>query len=677
MVTLVAGTTQWIETGLSPNTSYYRYVEAYRNVGISSASAISVVHTLPPPPVLPSFFNATITSTSSITWEWQDVVSTGAYTVYTSTGGQLIGPLPEDTTYWIETGLNPNTLYGRMLMVSTPESGNAFTSTTIAYTLANEPVNLTISSSTYASVSLTWGANTNPTDTRYAVAQSTDSSSYTLIVTTAYALTSTRYTDTSVIPETTYYYKVIAYNGSGISTAYTTSVSTVTPIGPPTVPTVFIGVAISTHSIYWGWNDVAKETGYRIISSTGGVIAALGVDTTYYIETGLTVNTHYTRYVEAYNVSGSAVSGSVAKYTHTIPAYDVAVSTTGMHSITLAWAGAAGSFYRIDRGTFTLVTSAQAFTDTAYGDTMLVVGTTYAYVITAYNGDLIAASTVAVTGVTQPLPATITLVSPTASVPVVQTKVSETMGEIKVIVPPGAITIESYIDINANAYLVPTEVPKSVLDTAIATLGVNTANKILETSIIELNLFDLTGSTVTGTFSQALTLEMSYPDANNDGFVDGVSPLMRAEALRIFTLNKTTLEWERVTGNYSLDKVAKKVSVEVEHFSMYALVGVQIYEDTLNDVQVHPNPYKPGDATYGDSSYGEGVVFTKLTENATIRIFTISGDLIVTLTENNADGFYLWDTKNDDGDKVASGVYIYYITAPGVSAAKGKLAIIR
>jgi len=183
--------------------------------------------------------------------------------------------------------------------------------------------------------------------------------------------------------------------------------------------------------------------------------------------------------------------------------------------------------------------------------------------------------------------------------------------------------------------------------------------------------------TVTGTFSQALTLEMSYPDANNDGFVDGVSPLMRAEALRIFTLNKTTLEWERVTGNYSLDKVAKKVSVEVEHFSMYALVGVQIYEDTLNDVQVHPNPYKPGDATYGDSSYGEGVVFTKLTENATIRIFTISGDLIVTLTENNADGFYLWDTKNDDGDKVASGVYIYYITAPGVSAAKGKLAIIR
>jgi len=39
--------------------------------------------------------------------------------------------------------------------------------------------------------------------------------------------------------------------------------------------------------------------------------------------------------------------------------------------------------------------------------------------------------------------------------------------------------------------------------------------------------------------------------------------------------------------------------------------------------------------------------------------------------------YYEWDVKNSSGQKLASGVYIYYITATGAGKAKGKFAVIR
>ncbi len=106
--------------------------------------------------------------------------------------------------------------------------------------------------------------------------------------------------------------------------------------------------------------------------------------------------------------------------------------------------------------------------------------------------------------------------------------------------------------------------------------------------------------------------------------------------------------------------------------------------DDLLNVKVYPNPYKPGatgeDAKFADTSKGVGIVFDGLTKKASIKIYNIAGELVAELDETDGDGWYLWDTMNKGNEKVASGVYIYYITNPDNSSskpAKGKFAIIR
>jgi flagellar hook assembly protein FlgD len=66
----------------------------------------------------------------------------------------------------------------------------------------------------------------------------------------------------------------------------------------------------------------------------------------------------------------------------------------------------------------------------------------------------------------------------------------------------------------------------------------------------------------------------------------------------------------------------------------------------------------------------------RLPENVTIRIYNIAGELIM-IEENINSGFFNWNAKNEAGEKVASGVYIYIITDDKGGIKKGKIAIIR
>jgi hypothetical protein len=106
---------------------------------------------------------------------------------------------------------------------------------------------------------------------------------------------------------------------------------------------------------------------------------------------------------------------------------------------------------------------------------------------------------------------------------------------------------------------------------------------------------------------------------------------------------------------------------------------------TLN-VFVAPNPYVYGDParTFG-SSNPYAVEFRNLPEKATIRIYTLAGDLVRTLqhapdARGNVYGSEAWDQKTDSGLLVAPGLYIYHVQpdVPGISGTfTGKLMIIR
>lgn len=95
----------------------------------------------------------------------------------------------------------------------------------------------------------------------------------------------------------------------------------------------------------------------------------------------------------------------------------------------------------------------------------------------------------------------------------------------------------------------------------------------------------------------------------------------------------------------------------------------------LNNVFVYPNPYKPGSGGEYDAVY---LTFKNLTADATIRVFNIAGELVATFEkEDETADYHEWAAVNDAGEKLASGVYIYFITNTGNEEAKGKFSIIK
>ena len=89
----------------------------------------------------------------------------------------------------------------------------------------------------------------------------------------------------------------------------------------------------------------------------------------------------------------------------------------------------------------------------------------------------------------------------------------------------------------------------------------------------------------------------------------------------------------------------------------------------LSSMLVYPNPWR------SDKHSAVPVVFDSLTGDSTVKIFTISGYLARSLSPTS--GKATWDLKNDSGELVASGIYLYSVTDGHGDKSQGKLAVIR
>ncbi len=114
--------------------------------------------------------------------------------------------------------------------------------------------------------------------------------------------------------------------------------------------------------------------------------------------------------------------------------------------------------------------------------------------------------------------------------------------------------------------------------------------------------------------------------------------------------------WTDMTSIYSNTNVCIK-----------AIAASPTISPDLTGLIVYPNPC---DLEQGHSS----VTFKGLTEEVTIRIFTVSGQLV---RKEEISGQYSWDwdLKNDDGKEVARGIYVWMVTNPAGEKRKGKIAI--
>ncbi len=115
-----------------------------------------------------------------------------------------------------------------------------------------------------------------------------------------------------------------------------------------------------------------------------------------------------------------------------------------------------------------------------------------------------------------------------------------------------------------------------------------------------------------------------------------------------------------------------------------SLVDPKKAKSDLDKVAVVPNPYV-GAASWEPQNLfrtGRGerrVQFINLPARCTIRIYSVSGNLVHTLIhDSNIDnGQEPWNLVSKDGMDISYGVYIFHVDAPGIGEKIGKFAVVK
>jgi fibronectin type 3 domain-containing protein len=248
-----------------------------------------------------------------------------------------------------------------------------------------QPANLTATPADQK-VTLTW--NSAYGATAYRIRRGTVSGGpYSTIAT----VTSTLWLNTGLTNGTTYYYIVAGANsfGNGLNSAQAsaTPFAVIPPI--PTGLTAKQGDAKTTLS----WTASSGATFYRVRRGTvgGGPYSTIAtVTNTLWANTGLTNGTTYFYVVAGGNSAGTSANSSEASVSPlALPAAPTGLSATpGSMKATLSWNAVAGATgYRIRRSTVNggPYTTVAAVSGTAWVNTGLTPGTTYYYVVAAFN----------------------------------------------------------------------------------------------------------------------------------------------------------------------------------------------------------------------------------------------------------------------------------------------------
>jgi hypothetical protein len=186
----------------------------------------------PSAPSTPYNVTAEAASSSSIAISWSSVYDASQYKVYraTSSSGNY---LFIDTSYsasYTDTGLSPNTTYyykvsaGNSYGESDMSSYGSATTTT-GETAPSAPLSVTAAAQSSSSITVSWGSV--PGASGYYVYRSASSNGTYSRITTASA---TPHTDTGLSSNTTYYYKVSAFNsqGEGVQSSAVSATTTAT-----------------------------------------------------------------------------------------------------------------------------------------------------------------------------------------------------------------------------------------------------------------------------------------------------------------------------------------------------------------------------------------------------------------------------------------------------------------
>jgi hypothetical protein len=96
----------------------------------------------------------------------------------------------------------------------------------------------------------------------------------------------------------------------------------------------------------------------------------------------------------------------------------------------------------------------------------------------------------------------------------------------------------------------------------------------------------------------------------------------------------------------------------------------------LDLIKTVPNPYV-ANAVWDFSQDSQRLEFVNLPPECTIRIYTVSGNLVRVLEHNDGSGTAVWDLRTRFNLKAASGTYYWHVTTPDGNTKLGLLSIIQ
>jgi phosphodiesterase/alkaline phosphatase D-like protein len=302
LATTGANATAYTNTGLIPNTRYYYRVRASK--GAINSDFSGVVNATTPGFAAPSALVATAAAPDQIKLTWADNTAYETnYRIERSLDGVTFTPLATtgaNVTAYTNTGLIPNTRYYYRVRASKGAINSDFSGAANATTPGfAAPSALVATAAAPDQIKLTWADNT-AYETNYRIERSLDGVTFTALVTTGANVTA--YTNTGLIPNTRYYYRVRAARGA-INSSFSEVAGAATPVLAG--PTGLSVSKVSASSARLSWTDnTPYESGYSIERSLNGVtftqVATVGVNVSTYTNSGLIAGSGYYYRVRAY-----------------------------------------------------------------------------------------------------------------------------------------------------------------------------------------------------------------------------------------------------------------------------------------------------------------------------------------------------------------------------------------
>jgi fibronectin type 3 domain-containing protein len=401
--------TNFTDTELSPNTTYYYKVSAVKGAKESlqstAASAKTFTNNTEQIPAPPLGLNAVSLSSDSIVVSWNPVGNALSYRLYrkNSAGSFDLLATPSSTSY-TDTGLTPSTPYYYKVSAANSSGESSQSGETIAMTFAagsvsapsSAPGGLNATAATGNTITLGWDSLAGVS--AYIVYRGSSISGPWEIRGTP---GSTTYTDSGLNPGAVYYYKVSGVNSGGEgpqSTVY--SASTQGAGGElPSAPASVSAAALSSSVIELSWATVSGAVSYRVYRSTDAAnYTLIGFPTgTSYTDGGLSASTTYHYKVSAVNAKGegpqsqiaSAVTSGGGGYPPQAPA-GLKISSPSSSGIGISWTSTSGaSSYKVYRansssGSYGLIGTTGSV---SYTDTSVTGGASYYYRVSAVNAN--------------------------------------------------------------------------------------------------------------------------------------------------------------------------------------------------------------------------------------------------------------------------------------------------